>query len=160
MRSRFAWIVVALVVGLFSLGSLVSDDTPLEPWHSENLTEEFTIRRADEVRAFDDYGALEDRLFAQLDAKVYGPTATGPENALVRYSNGSAADPERRTPNWNRSFELPADAPLGGAPLLHGMTDSPYSRVWEGLLGCRFALSSILISTALSPPMPAARSTG
>ncbi len=47
--------------------------------------------------------------------------------ALVRYSAGSAADPQRRSPNWNRSFELSADSPVGGALLLHGMSDSPYS---------------------------------
>ena len=45
----------------------------------------------------------------------------------MRYSSGSAADPQLREPNWNRSFELPADAPVGGVLLLHGMSDSPYS---------------------------------
>jgi alpha-beta hydrolase superfamily lysophospholipase len=29
--------------------------------------------------------------------------------------------------NWNRSFELPVDAPKAGVLLLHGMSDSPYS---------------------------------
>jgi esterase/lipase len=45
----------------------------------------------------------------------------------VRYSRGSAADPEKQAANWNRSFELPAEAPAGGVLLLHGMSDSPYS---------------------------------
>jgi alpha-beta hydrolase superfamily lysophospholipase len=45
----------------------------------------------------------------------------------VRYSRGSAADPEKQAVNWNRSFELPAEAPAGGVLLLHGMSDSPYS---------------------------------
>nr|MDJ0667639.1 alpha/beta hydrolase [Desulfobacterales bacterium] len=42
-------------------------------------------------------------------------------------SRGSAADPHERQPNWNRSFELAADPPVGGILLLHGMSDSPYS---------------------------------
>jgi len=100
---------------------------PLEPCHTVTLTAEFTVRKADEVRTFEDYRRLEDRLFAQLEEKVYARAATGPDHALVRYSKGSAADPQSRQPNWNRSFELSAAAPAGGVLLLHGMSDSPYS---------------------------------
>ena len=100
---------------------------PLEPWHTANLTNEFVASMADEVSTFDDYLALEDRLFDELQTKVYAEIGTGPEYVLVRYSSGSAADPEMRQPNLNRSFELPADAPRGGILLLHGLTDSPYT---------------------------------
>jgi alpha-beta hydrolase superfamily lysophospholipase len=100
---------------------------PPEPWHTAELTEEFRAAKADEVRDFEDYLRLEDRLFVQLDTKVYARTATGPGTALMRYSKGSASDPQGREPNWNRSFELPADAPVGGVLLLHGMSDAPYS---------------------------------
>ena len=100
---------------------------PLERWHTVELTAEFTAERSEEVRSFDDYRKLEDALFAQLDREVYDRVGTGPAYALVRYSTGSAADPRRRTPNWNRSFELTTDAPAGGVLLLHGMSDSPYS---------------------------------
>jgi predicted alpha/beta-fold hydrolase len=99
----------------------------LKPWHTEQLRAEFTTRKADEIQSFDDYRQLEDELFAQLEAEVYAHTGTGPEYALVRYSAGSAADPQQRQPNWNRSFEFSADAPAGGVLLLHGMSDSPYS---------------------------------
>jgi alpha-beta hydrolase superfamily lysophospholipase len=100
---------------------------PLEPWHTAALTEDYRAARADEIRTFEDYLRLEDRLFAQLESKVYARTETGPGTALMRYSKGSASDPQVREPNWNRSFELPAAAPVGGVLLLHGMSDSPYS---------------------------------
>ncbi len=100
---------------------------PLKPWHTEKLTEEFTAARADEVQSFVDYQQLEERLFRQLEEKVYAQVQTGPEYELVRYSAGSAADPQNKTPNWNRSFELTSEAPTGGVLLLHGMSDSPYS---------------------------------
>ncbi|TNF49361.1 alpha/beta fold hydrolase, partial [bacterium] len=58
---------------------------------------------------------------------VYSSTGTGPEYTLVRYSPGSAADPRNSDPDWNRTFELAADEPVGGVLLLHGMSDSPYS---------------------------------
>ena len=100
---------------------------PLEPWHTVELTEEYRAARAAEVRTFEDYLRLEDRLFAQLESKVYARTESGLDTALMRYSKGSASDPQGREPNWNRSFELPAEAPVGGVLLLHGMSDSPYS---------------------------------
>jgi esterase/lipase len=100
---------------------------PLMPWHTEKLTEEFTAELANEIRTFSDYQELEGRLFTQLEEEVYTPTGTGPAYEIVRYSAGSAADPQHQRPNWNRSFELPAGTPRGGVLLLHGMSDSPYS---------------------------------
>jgi alpha-beta hydrolase superfamily lysophospholipase len=100
---------------------------PLQPWHSERLTAEFTAAKTSEVRSFDGYLQLEERLFDQLQEQVYARIETGPGHELARYSSGSAADPGNDQPNWNRSFELPADDPTGGVLLLHGMSDSPYS---------------------------------
>jgi alpha-beta hydrolase superfamily lysophospholipase len=97
------------------------------PWLDVRLTEEFSREKADEIRSFADYLALEERLFAEIDAKVYAATPTGPEQGLLRFSAGSASDPRAARPNWNRSFELSAADPVGGVLLLHGMSDSPYS---------------------------------
>ncbi|MCK6372334.1 MAG: alpha/beta fold hydrolase, partial [Gammaproteobacteria bacterium] len=96
-------------------------------WHDVRLTEEFTLEKAADVRTFGDYLALEERLLAELDAKVYAVTGAGPEKGLLRFSPGSVSDPRAWNPNWNRSFELPAAKPAGGILLLHGMSDSPYS---------------------------------
>ncbi len=118
---------LVLLSAVFLLAVQGCSHLELGPWHTERLTKEFTVDDADEVRTFDDYLRREDRLFEQLAAEVYAPTATGPDHALVRYSAGSAADPQIRDPNWNRSFELAALQPAGGVLLLHGMSDSPYS---------------------------------
>jgi alpha-beta hydrolase superfamily lysophospholipase len=105
-----------------------SDDRPLEPWHTVTLTEEFTADMTDgRVRTLEDYLALEQRLFKQLDETIYARTPTGPGHELDRFSRGSTADPNRWQRNWNRSFELDAETPVGGVLLLHGMSDSPYS---------------------------------
>jgi alpha-beta hydrolase superfamily lysophospholipase len=101
--------------------------TQLKPWHTEKLTEEFSVEKAEQIKTFDDYLALEDRLYKELDEKVYAQSDTGPEYKLDRYSPGSAADPRKLEKNWNRSFELTAENPLGGVLLLHGMSDSPYA---------------------------------
>ena len=65
----------------------------------------------DEVKSFEEYLQLEDRLFEQLEKEVYAETGAGSEYDIIRYSSGSLSDPQHRTPNWNRSFELEA-APL------------------------------------------------
>ena len=45
------------------LGTHGGSGPPLEPWHTEKLSSELTLRRAEEVRTFDDYRKLEDELF-------------------------------------------------------------------------------------------------
>jgi alpha-beta hydrolase superfamily lysophospholipase len=115
--------------GLFILVSLVlhgCSSQSLSPWHNEKLTEEYVAGQS-EVESFGDYQQLEDRVFAELEEKVYSQVDTGPEYALVRYSKGSESDPQSYNTNWNRSFEFTNEAPIGGALLLHGMSDSPYS---------------------------------
>jgi alpha-beta hydrolase superfamily lysophospholipase len=100
---------------------------PLERWHEVNLDQEFDTDRLNDIGSFEDYLALEEKLFAQLDREVYAQIPTGPEHRLSRYSSGSAADPRQQPTNWNRSFELIPENAMGGVLLLHGMSDSPYS---------------------------------
>ena len=116
------------VAGLVTTAVVSCASQPLDPWHTARLSEEFDARMLDdEVSTFADYLALEDRLFAELRDEVYAEVGTGPEYVLVRYSTGSAADPEQFEQDYNRSFELAGDVPRGGVLLLHGMSDSPYS---------------------------------
>jgi len=122
-----AGIILALPVLVVYI-TASSNTPPLKSWHTEVLTEEFTESMVDEqVRSFEDYLELEQRLFRQLDEQIYANNATGPAHALERYSSGSAADPNRRQTNWNHSFELASTPAAGGVLLLHGMSDSPYS---------------------------------
>jgi alpha-beta hydrolase superfamily lysophospholipase len=114
-------------LGLVSLLLTSCTSVPLEQWHTTTLDEEFHAARSGQVHSFADYLALEDRLFAELDKEVYAHVTAGPDAALLRYTSGSASDPQVRVPNWNRSFELKAPAPKGAVLLLHGMSDSPYS---------------------------------
>ena len=129
---RAARYVIVAVIGVALGASVVyihsvRSGPSLQHWHTAKLAAEFTTESVDEVRTFGGYRQLEEELFAELDKQVYARTDTGPAFMLARYSAGSAADPRRRTPDWNRSFELTVDAPLGGVLLLHGMSDSPYS---------------------------------
>jgi alpha-beta hydrolase superfamily lysophospholipase len=127
-RSSAALVAALALAGLLFWVAGCSQETPLAPWHTKVLGEEFTADMAgDGIRTLGDYLDLEDRLFRELDERIVDTTPTGPGYALVRFSRGSASDPGRWPRNWNRTFVLEADAPLGGVLLLHGMSDSPYS---------------------------------
>ena len=132
MIKRFQDVVTCRVIAFSAVALLIVSflgcrGVPLERWHTEKLTEEFTEHKSEDVNSFADYMALEDRLFSQLDDEVYAKGETGPGHKLDRYSPGSAADPRKQEPDWNRSFELSTDQPRGAILLLHGMSDSPYS---------------------------------
>ena len=122
-------VTLLIVAGLVVTSWGCTSGPTLQPWHTAELDAEFTadMRETGQIGSFADYLALEDRLFEQLDDQVYAEVETGPGQIVNRYSRGSAADPERRDRNWNRSFELAVDRPVGGVLLLHGMSDSPYS---------------------------------
>ncbi|MBK1704316.1 alpha/beta hydrolase [Halochromatium glycolicum] len=132
LLKRFSlWALIAFLgflTGVIVLYVLwVRSGLAVQLWHTVELTEELSAEHADRLNSFQDYQALEDRLFTELRNKVYALTPTGPEQILNRFSSGSAADPEERDQNWNRSFELTPEDPIGGVLLLHGMSDSPYS---------------------------------
>ncbi|MFV8817030.1 alpha/beta hydrolase [Haliea sp. E17] len=97
----------------------------LEAWHTARLDEEFDVDSP--VETFEEYLALEDRLFAQLDNLVYAKTAPTSGFRINRYQRGSLADPQRWPINWNRSYLLPAESPRMQVLLVHGLSDAPYS---------------------------------
>ena len=103
----------------------------LQDWHTKRLYSEFTAKDADTVITLADYQALEEQLFAEMVDKVYVDNDTG--NLINRYAKGSLADPLAQEVNWNRSFKLSAENPVGGVLLLHGLSDSPYSLRGLGL---------------------------
>src|SRR5690606_15679905 len=99
-------LVCALLVVACALLLSGCDTAELKPWHTEILESEYSADTAAGIDSLEDYLRLEDALFAEMEQRIYAHTATGPEEALERYSRGSLADPEQRQPNWNRSFEL------------------------------------------------------
>lgn len=120
---------LCLAVGVFFLVQTLAgcDRSELQPWHTHDLSEEFTVGKSAEVQDLDAYLTLEDALFLQLDEEIYADSSSGAKYSLLRYSPGSASDPRQRRPDWNRTFQLHSEDTVGGVLLLHGMSDSPYS---------------------------------
>jgi alpha-beta hydrolase superfamily lysophospholipase len=132
--STFARVLLRLI-GYGLLGSVVlalalyirfvENSPDLSVWHLADLDEDYTAKS--QVSDFEQYLALEDRLFAQLDERVYAKVPQGSKTVINRYNRGSLSDPTNWPINWNRSFELRNDEPVAGVLLLHGLSDSPYS---------------------------------
>jgi alpha-beta hydrolase superfamily lysophospholipase len=97
----------------------------LSVWHTADLDAEFSAKSR--VASFKEYLDLEERLFKQLDERVYARIRPEEQASINRYYHGSLSDPRQLGTNWNRSFELTLPEPKFGVLLLHGMSDSPYS---------------------------------
>lgn len=94
-------------------------------WHTVPLTEEFSDQKS--VHTFEQYLALEQRLFKELDTKIIAQFSHDNDLTLNRYNTKSLSSPNRFTQNWNQSFELIREEPKAGILLLHGLSDSPYT---------------------------------
>jgi alpha-beta hydrolase superfamily lysophospholipase len=97
----------------------------LKPWHelvpddvdAGELTEDFTFER---------WLQREADVFAEVDA-LERDVGTDDQTPVNRYFPSSATHHSRLGRNWNRTFELVPAEIRGGAVLVHGLTDSPYS---------------------------------
>ncbi|MBY6017722.1 alpha/beta fold hydrolase [Halomonas denitrificans] len=113
-------VVAALALGVFWLNS----KPDLSLWHTTILKQEYRAADADE--SFNDYLLREERLFDELERRVYGRTDGMPLEPFNRYYHNSLSDPALWPRNWNRSFEWPNPDADFGVLLIHGMSDSPY----------------------------------
>ena len=130
VRNLIALAATILLTIYFVRAIDASHGIQLEPWHSARLDEEF---RVGHCASFDEYLALEDRLFEELDALVADWNSS--ELGRLRFQAGSRSDPSTFAFDGNRSFELPRSDARGTAVLVHGLTDAPYSlrRIGEAL---------------------------
>jgi alpha-beta hydrolase superfamily lysophospholipase len=118
-----AVIVTIILVFAFQARLRLPD---LEAWHRLQLREEFRAGRGD-VRSFEDYLRLEERLFAELRARLMDDPAAADRYALGRYHPGSVPARLALETPYNRSYELAPPDPRGAVLLVHGLSDSPYS---------------------------------
>jgi alpha-beta hydrolase superfamily lysophospholipase len=125
LMSLIYGIVGGLLVFIIVFVMFLENRPDLKIWHEAELDAEYTAESP--VENFQDYLALEDLLFKQLEDLVYTKIASEDQDLINRFHHGSLADPSRWSPNWNRTFELTAPDPRIGVLLLHGMSDSPYS---------------------------------
>jgi len=128
---RLAWAVVLIAATVIVGGGiqavmLVPD---LHPWH--RLAPDAEPRAAEMGESFtlEQYLEREERAFAYVrdTAEAAAGAARGAGVVANRYDPLSISSPRRAARDWNRTVEtVPAEV-RGGALLVHGLTDSPYS---------------------------------
>ena len=99
----------------------------LRVWHTVELESEYRAQRDGDIDGFAAYLIQEQRVFDELNAKIYSQVPAEEQAAPSRYSQDSPFNPHNHARNWNRTVELIPEAPTGGVLMLHGLTDSPYS---------------------------------
>lgn len=128
LRSILASVLVGIaVIGFGAYAWFLTHGPAPRVWHTAHLDQEFTAAKAGEVTTIAAYRELEDRLYAELEAKVLDKVQPADRGPFNRFSTGSRSDPGKWPTNWNRTFEITPPNPVGAALLLHGLTDSPYS---------------------------------
>ena len=98
----------------------------LKPWHRRAPRSEPTAGELDAGMDLAGYLRREAAVFREV-REIEAATGEDDRNPGNRYYTGSALNPGRFATDWNRTFELVPERVRGGALLIHGLTDSPYS---------------------------------
>ncbi len=117
---------VAVVAFLLGVGLVTRTFPDLGPPQTVRLRGEFRAGSPGAPEDLAGYMNLEDRLFAELHARVYRKLPD-PSRVFDRYVEGSPSDPGRLAVNWNRTRVVVPEGHRGAVLLLHGLSDSPYS---------------------------------
>ena len=98
----------------------------LKPWHRADLGD---VRAGElpDTATLADYLQREDAVFRALKERVQDAVPAEDRTAGNRYFAGGPLDPTRLPADGNRTFELLPEHDQGGALLIHGLTDAPYS---------------------------------
>lgn len=121
--SRVVFGALIVIVTLMLIRAFDARRQPdLEPWHTVRFEDDFRASNSDGA-GWQEFLAVEDRMFRELEARVVGDLGKLPS----RFNRQSRFYPGKFEQNWNRSFELAPAEPWAAIVLVHGLTDSPYS---------------------------------
>jgi alpha-beta hydrolase superfamily lysophospholipase len=97
----------------------------LKVWHREAPPSELRAGEIDGM-TLAQYRQREDAVFREV-REMESRVPPADRSLANRYFAGSFVNPSRFPQNWNRTFEVVPEQIRGGALLVHGLTDSPYS---------------------------------
>jgi len=98
----------------------------LKPWHVHAPAAELHARDFEPGMDLSQYLRREEEVFRQV-REIEAGIGAGDRTPANRYFLGSQLNSSRFPHDWNRTFELMPGEIRGGALLIHGLTDSPYS---------------------------------
>jgi alpha-beta hydrolase superfamily lysophospholipase len=133
-RSGWKWlrraVLLPVVVGLLialTWGALSRDLPELQPWHTDAPRGELTAADIDGGLTLADYLRREDEVLREVRDRIESRTPDALKTRNNRYFSGSPSNAGVLRTDWNRTFEFVPETIRGGALLVHGMSDGPYS---------------------------------
>ncbi len=123
-------LALALIVATIIIGGAVDARyrlPDLQPWHRYAPTSEVRAADIDDRFTIADYFKREERMFDEVRTHVEDVLPPAAAYTANRYIRASQSSPSRLDRNYNRSYEVVPETIRGGALLVHGLTDSPYS---------------------------------
>jgi pimeloyl-ACP methyl ester carboxylesterase len=123
------WSVVLVFVTIVVGGALdaMRRLPDLAPWH-RIVPRDFRQTDLTPRSTLADYLAIEDAAFRVVHDRVEASLDPALRTSANRYNVDSNSYPGRLGTDWNRTQQLAPDGPVvGGALLVHGLTDAPYS---------------------------------
>jgi alpha-beta hydrolase superfamily lysophospholipase len=108
--------------------AILSRDLPeLQPWHTDAPAAELTRGDLTEQFTLAEYLRREDAVMREVRERIEPRVPSTARVTFNRYSAESRLNPRRLSHDWNRTFETEPPVIRGGALLVHGMSDGPYS---------------------------------
>jgi alpha-beta hydrolase superfamily lysophospholipase len=134
MRRLLKWLGGTLLAAALVLATVVlvrafdaRRQPALGPWHRFSPRSEMRAREMTAAFTLADYLRREEAVFREVHEEV-GSRLSAQEMARAnRFFEGSPLHPSHFATDWNRTFEIIPEHNRGGALLIHGLTDSPYS---------------------------------
>jgi len=125
---RLAIVLAGLLVAIVAYRAWEARRPPfLKPWHRFVPPSEVVGAQMPDSFSLEDYLRREDQVFREVRDEVENRLDPEDRTDSNRYFRESLTSPARFPRDWNRTFELVPSEIRGGALLLHGLTDSPYS---------------------------------
>ncbi len=146
---RLAWSAVLVFATLVLGGALDARRRlpDLEPWH-RIVPRDFQASDLTPQTTLDDYLAIEEAAFRMVREEIELRLEPGWKLPANRYNPDGHSHPGRLGTDWNRTQILtPAGAAVGGALLVHGLTDAPYSMrtIGERLRGLGYHVTALRV---------------
>lgn len=121
------WAAVALVTVVVVRARGARRLPDLKPWHRIVPQKELIAAELNDRFTLADYLARENEVFREVAERVEAQVEAPDRTRTNRYNPESPLNASHFKVNWNRTQELTPETIRGGALLLHGLTDSPYS---------------------------------
>ena len=126
---RLAWTTVIVFLTIVIGGALSARRRlpDLQPWHRIS-PRDFRVADVKASTSLADYLAIEEEAFRTVHDQIEGRLDPAWKLPANRYNREGLSHWSRLGTDWNRTQVLPpSGAPVGGALLVHGLTDTPYS---------------------------------